>query len=222
MKTRVLTFLMALTFTLFGFSTAFADFAYGDRGDQVTDIQKQLVGLNYDVGGIDGIFGGGTEKAVKAFQKSKGLAVDGIVGRGTYRALMHGEMPPNRSGRSVITRRLLSHAYRYQGVRYVFGGTTPRGFDCSGYTQYVFRKAGVRIPRTSQAQYRASRKIKRAHLRPGDIVFFTTYMRGASHCGIYVGNGKFIHASSSRGIRVSSLSEAYWSRRYYGSGRIFY
>lgn len=80
---------------------------------------------------------------------------------------------------------VLSTARRYSGIRYRWGGTTPRGFDCSGFTSFVFRKAGVRLPRTAAAQQRATRRVKTP--RPGDLVFFG---RPARHVGIYAGNGR--------------------------------
>ena len=104
---------------------------------------------------------------------------------------------------------------------YVFGGTSPYGFDCSGFTSYVFRQAGISIPRMADGQYYASTRLSSANLRPGDLVFFTTYAAGASHVGIYVGNGQFIHASSSRGVMVSDVFTGYWGARYIGAGRVY-
>lgn len=215
------TLLLTLTLVFCSFSVSFADFSYGDRGDEVLAIQKQLAALSYDVGGIDGIFGTATEDAVKKFQQSKGLGVDGIVGNGTYRALMNREMPVNRSGNSSITRSILRTAYSMRGVPYVFGGTSPYGFDCSGFTQYCFRHAGISIPRLADSQYYAATRISTNQLRPGDLVFFNTYAPGVSHVGIYVGDGQFIHASSSQGITVSYLWSDYWGPRYLGAGRVY-
>ncbi|MBR6709903.1 MAG: C40 family peptidase, partial [Selenomonadaceae bacterium] len=107
------------------------------------------------------------------------------------------------------------------GVPYQFGGTTPKGFDCSGYLQYVFAKHGMQIPRLADEQYRLGTPTKsKKQLVPGDLVFFTTYEAGVSHCGIYLGNDNFIHASSSRGIRIDKLSDSYWQPRYVGGKHI--
>jgi cell wall-associated NlpC family hydrolase len=113
---------------------------------------------------------------------------------------------------------LTQHAMRFLGVPYVFGGTSTGGFDCSGYVQHVFAMLGVHLPRTADAQYDAGRRIA-GRMAPGDLVFFTTYTSGVSHVGIYLGNDRFVHASSSRGVTVSSLHERYWSARYLGAKR---
>jgi peptidoglycan DL-endopeptidase LytE len=115
---------------------------------------------------------------------------------------------------------LTRNAMRFLGVRYVFGGTTAKGFDCSGYVQHVFAMLGKHIPRTADAQYYAGKKVAGASMAPGDLVFFQTYSAGPSHVGIYLGNDRFVHASSSRGVTVSSLHEHYWSARYLGAKRL--
>lgn len=117
-----------------------------------------------------------------------------------------------------IARNLTRDALRFLGTPYVFGGTSTSGFDCSGYVQHVFAMLGVSIPRTADAQYYAGRHI-RGSMRPGDLVFFQTYEPGPSHVGIYLGNGKFVHASS-HGVMVSRLSDSYWSSRYLGAKRM--
>lgn len=109
---------------------------------------------------------------------------------------------------------------KYLGVPYVFGGTTPSGFDCSGFLQYVFKQNGFNIPRLADEQYKLGKAAQTSQLEPGDLVFFSTYEPGASHCGIYVGDGNFMHASSSKGIRVDSLSNDYWRPRYLGGRKI--
>lgn len=115
---------------------------------------------------------------------------------------------------------IIATAKDYMGVPYVFGGNTPSGFDCSGYLEYVFAKHGIRIPRTADEQYKLGKLMKPEDLVPGDLVFFTTYEPGASHCGIYLGNGNFIHASTSKGVRVDNMDNSYWSSRYYGGKHI--
>ena len=119
---------------------------------------------------------------------------------------------------SKIAQELTKSALRFLGTPYVFGGTTASGFDCSGYVQHVFAMLGISLPRTADAQYDAGHKIVGA-MRPGDLVFFQTYEPGVSHVGIYLGNGKFVHASS-HGVMVSSLSESYWASRYVGAKRL--
>lgn len=116
---------------------------------------------------------------------------------------------------------IISTAKNYLGVPYVFGGASPEeGFDCSGFLEYVFARNGIEIPRTADEQYRLGKLVRQSQLVAGDLVFFTTYEPGASHCGIYLGNDKFIHASSSKGIRVDDINDSYWASRYYGGKHI--
>lgn len=119
---------------------------------------------------------------------------------------------------SLIAARLTKSAMRFLGVPYVFGGTTSRGFDCSGYVQHVFAMMGIQLPRTADAQYDVGHKVKQ--IKPGDLVFFQTYTSGPSHVGIYLGHGRFVHSSSSHGVEVSELHDAYWSARYLGAKRV--
>ncbi len=121
---------------------------------------------------------------------------------------------------AVLAVNLTRNAMRFLGVPYVFGGTSSAGFDCSGYVQHVFAMLGYHIPRTADGQYYAGKRIAGAAMAPGDLVFFQTYASGPSHVGIYLGNDRFVHASSSRGVTVSSLHERYWSARYLGAKRL--
>jgi cell wall-associated NlpC family hydrolase len=114
---------------------------------------------------------------------------------------------------------LTRDAMRFLGVPYAFGGTSRSGFDCSGYVQHVFAMLGFQIPRTADAQFYAGKRIRGAMV-PGDLVFFETYTAGPSHVGIYLGHDRFVHASSSDGVTVSSLHEPYWSARYLGAKRL--
>ncbi|HZS02296.1 MAG TPA: LysM peptidoglycan-binding domain-containing protein [Chloroflexota bacterium] len=116
---------------------------------------------------------------------------------------------------------LVALAMQYLGYRYVFGGTTPAGFDCSGFVYYLHRQQGIPLSRGMFGQYSAGPHIPMNQLEPGDIVFFSnTYMPGLSHNGIYIGGGKFIHASDeSTGVTITSLSSAYWASRYSGATR---
>ncbi len=112
-------------------------------------------------------------------------------------------------------------ALAYQGARYRSGGTSRGGFDCSGFTRYVYAKYGVSLPHSSAAQARVGRPVPRGQLKPGDIVYFHTYRRGPSHVGIYTGNNKFVHASThGRGVVVDSLGSSYYASRYMGARRV--
>ena len=115
---------------------------------------------------------------------------------------------------------VIATAKKYIGTPYKFGGTTPKAFDCSGYLQYVFKENGMTLPRTADEQFKLGKSAKTAELEEGDLVFFETYEKGASHCGIYLGGGKFIHASTSKGVRIDELSSDYWNAHYYGGKHI--
>ncbi len=111
------------------------------------------------------------------------------------------------------------YAEKFLGAPYVWGGSYPSGFDCSGFTMFVFRHFGVSLPHTSYGQFNLGNSVSRNNLEIGDLVFFSTAGWGASHVGIYVGNGRFISASGSS-IRLSTLSDGYWASNYVGARRI--
>ncbi len=103
------------------------------------------------------------------------------------------------------------------GKRYVWGSVGPRTFDCSGFTSYVYKKVGINIPRTSRQQAKYGKLVKRSELKPGDLIFFDTDLRrrGIDHVGIYIGNNKFIHASSARKkVIITSLNKSFYKRRF--------
>jgi cell wall-associated NlpC family hydrolase len=131
--------------------------------------------------------------------------------------------PPRSPGRDAAADLVIA-AMNFLDRPYRSGGDTiDTGFDCSGFTRHVFDKTlGIELPRTAddQAHDRALSPVQRDALRPGDLVFFNTLRRTFSHVGIYVGDGRFIHAPRSGAqIRVESLSASYWSRRFTGARR---
>lgn len=118
---------------------------------------------------------------------------------------------------------LVDEALTYLGIRYRFGGTSPAtGLDCSGLVLNVFRNAvGLDLPRTAREMADMGDKIGRQDLKPGDLVFFNTMRRTFSHVGIYLGEGKFVHAPSSGGkVRVESIGTRYWAQRFNGARRL--
>jgi cell wall-associated NlpC family hydrolase len=121
----------------------------------------------------------------------------------------------------VATSTVVSTALSFLGVPYRNGGTDPSGFDCSGFVRYVFARYGQQLPREVQAQFRVGTPINRDHIEPGDLVFFQTVSPGASHVGIALGNGEFVHAPSSRGVvRRERYTVEYWASRWVGARRI--
>lgn len=120
------------------------------------------------------------------------------------------------------TQTILINAKNLLGQPVVWGGAAPsEGFDCSGLVQYIYRQAGVNLPRTADLQFLVGQPILKSMLQPGDLVYFTTYAPGASHVGIYIGLGKFIHTSWSRGIvATADINDDYFVKRYYGAKRV--
>ena len=111
---------------------------------------------------------------------------------------------------------LVEISKKYIGVRYVYGGTTPRGFDCSGYTQYLYRKIGITLNRTARSQLSNGIIVAREDMQPGDLVIFS-YTGGngfASHIGMYLGNGLVIHSGASRGICIVELDSTYFDTHF--------
>jgi cell wall-associated NlpC family hydrolase len=116
---------------------------------------------------------------------------------------------------------LVGTALSLRGAPYRNGGADPQGFDCSGFTQYVFAQYGVSLPREVREQFEQGKSVKGGEeLAAGDLLFFTTVAPGATHVGIAIGGDQFVHAPSSTGVvRVERLSASYWSARYLGARR---
>ncbi|MGH3035665.1 MAG: peptidoglycan-binding protein [Gaiellaceae bacterium] len=176
----------------------------------------------------DGLYGPVSRAAVRAYQKRHGLVVDGVVGPQTLGSLGIRQASAGGGGGgggmasarwpSSRGARVASIATRYLGIPYRWGGSSPStGFDCSGFVMYLYRQVGVSLPHNAAMQYRHGRAVSRGSLRRGDIVFFN----GLGHDGIYLGGGRFIHASSSGDVvKISRLSEGWYSSRYVGARRL--
>jgi cell wall-associated NlpC family hydrolase len=117
---------------------------------------------------------------------------------------------------------LIATAMALRGTPYRNGGTEPsRGFDCSGFVQWVFAQHGTILPRETREQYDEGRKVHQDEVQAGDLVFFQTVSRGPSHVGIALGAGQFVHAPSSRGVvRVENYTSGYWASRWVGARRV--
>lgn len=118
---------------------------------------------------------------------------------------------------------IVAYAKQFLGSKYVYGGTSPKGFDCSGFTQYVYKHFGYNISRTATTQSKDGKAVSKSELQPGDLVIFTPYNsnKGIGHVGIYIGNNQFIHASTSKtGVIISSLNTSTYQRRYVTARRI--
>jgi cell wall-associated NlpC family hydrolase len=116
---------------------------------------------------------------------------------------------------------VVATALEFQGIPYVYGGTDPSGFDCSGFVQYVFGRHGTPLPREVHDQYRTGHRVDVNAVKAGDLLFFQTVSRGASHVGVAIGGGQFVHAPSSSGVvRVERYDSSYWASRFVGARRV--
>ncbi len=205
---------------------------YGDRGSEVASMQSRLFDLGYLNTTADGIFGEGTEKALRAFQTASGLTSDGIAGARTMNLLFNTASSgtatttvsgnPTGSGSVVVigsngvrdtdyekAQQVIALAKKYLGCKYIYAHQEPPYFDCSGLVQYVYKQFGFKLKRTAYEQGYAETypKIKTIEeLQPGDCVYFNTNEKDSDlcdHAGIYIGDGEFIHASSS-GMKVQT------------------
>ena len=187
----------------------------GDRGPAVAHVQRMLH-IH-----ASGLYSRRTYLAVRRFQRAHHLLVDGEVGPHTLRALRLASRSGHARRRHVQHATLGARAVRlarhYKGTPYRWGGTSPKGFDCSGLVQYIYARLGVRLPRVTYAQWHAGRHVRRDQLRPGDLVFFDHL----GHVGIYTAHGWFIHAPH-HGARVqaSELSHRWFKRHYDGAVRV--
>jgi cell wall-associated NlpC family hydrolase len=130
-------------------------------------------------------------------------------------------VPPARPAHAFDGYALVGTALALRGTPYRNGGGDPHGFDCSGFTQYVFAQYGVNLPRDVGNQFKQGKSVKPDAIAPGDLVFFSTTGPSASHVAIAVGGDEFVHAPSSTGVvRVERLSSSYWAPRFLGARRV--
>jgi len=133
-------------------------------------------------------------------------------------AVMFGSVSPIMGEAATYHTKAISNAKSNLGVKYLWGGTTPKGFDCSGLVRYSFGKAGKSLPRTSQEMY--AKGVRVTKLAPGDLLFFgPTKASKPTHVAIYMGNGQMIHSASSKGVSITTTSNSYWKPKYLGAKR---
>ena len=218
----------------------------GSQGDAVTKAQKRLTELGY-LKGNTGYYGAATERAVSAFQSNNGLSADGKIGPSTSAKLYSSSAKSASSGssssgssssgsgssssgssstNSSSVSRFLSAAQSHMGSKYVWGGSGPSVFDCSGFVYYSLREAGVNVSRLSAAGYSQTSSWQTissiGSLQPGDLLFWRTDRASIGHTGIYLGGGQFIHASSSQGkVVISSIHTNYWTNNFVRAKRVF-
>lgn len=135
-------------------------------------------------------------------------------------------IPEKASGTSSscsIGQSIVDWAMEFLGTGYVYGGSSPSGFDCSGFTYYLFNNSGYKISRTASSQWYDGEEVSKDELQVGDLVFFSSdTSNDIEHVGIYIGDGQFIHSSSSGGrVRINSIYDYYYSNNWYGAVRVF-
>lgn len=216
----------AIALSLCCFSTASAELSYGDVGNDVLVVQQYLHRIGYDLEET-GVFSDQLLETLYRYQHAHFLPETGVVDDATMLLMFGQESIPSNylagRGKEWFPILLLKVAQQYLGVPYVWGGTTPDGFDCSGYVQYVFRECGVTLPRLADEQFNYGWPVEKDRLIPGDLVFFETYEPGPSHIGIYFNSTYFIHADSASGeIAFDTLERAYREETYLGARRMVF
>ncbi len=196
----------------------------GDTGDRVVDIQTKLRSLDIYKTEVTSIYDEATIAAVMSFQQMNSLTQTGIVDTATLIALNTASSKKvaerASASRRVINSSAVEYARQFVGAPYKWGASSGKAFDCSGFTVYIMKKFNVNLPRTASSQFNSGTKVAKEDLQPGDLVFFTTYKKGPSHVGMYIGDNKFIHASSSVDrVTITDLDLKYYRQRYLGARR---
>jgi cell wall-associated NlpC family hydrolase len=173
---------------------------------------------------IDGILNdtGGRASALGPFDRL-GVALAERPGRRVFVVVIASAAPDAPAASAGRDEAIVALARQYTGARYRFGGSTPAGFDCSGFVRFVVLQAtGILLGRDVVAQASAGVPVEPANLRPGDLVFEqNTYLRGLAHVGIYIGDGKMISAENERtGVRIASIWDSYWGPRFHSARRV--
>ena len=195
----------------------------GMTGEKVAKVQMLLRENGFYDGAVDGRFGPATKEAVVEFQIAYQLSPDGVVGADTLNSLRNSDPQVSRASRSINRngKEIAAFAMKFLNTSYIWGGSHPGGFDCSGYIYYIFQQHNIDLPRMADEQFDVGIPIKKNQLLEGDLVYFSTYEPGPSHVGIYIGANKFIHASSAaEKVTITPLDKPYYAERYLGARRI--
>ena len=185
---------------------------------KTNDVEKNAT--SYTVKSGDTLWGIATKHGltVSKLKSYNGLTSNNLYVGQVLKLKSNGSVQTPKESNSFHVNALIDEAKKYIGVPYVWAGTSPSGFDCSGFLHYVYLQNGVAIPRTVATIWNAATPVSSP--QKGDLVFFETYKAGPSHAGIYLGDGTFIHASTSQGVTISSMNNSYWKTRYLGAGSV--
>lgn len=153
--------------------------------------------------------------------KAKGLSVIAVLLLAACASAPPSQPAHVGPASDAVASRAADNALEMVGKPYRYSGSTPAGFDCSGFTQYVFAQHGIALPREVRDQFHVGVPVEAADLSAGDLLFFATTEPGASHVAILIGSDEFVHAPSSTGVvRVERLGSSYWSQRFLGARRV--
>ncbi|WP_017472155.1 NlpC/P60 family protein [Amphibacillus jilinensis] len=211
---------------------------YGEKSEEIKALQKALSYFGYYSDELDSIYGPITEEALLQAQRAFGLpetphVTTEFVNNMEEETEIQVLETPNdqqeeekedvaqsieKDQTNTQVESIIQTAKSQIGSRYQWGGTSPSGFDCSGFIQFAFDQHDVTLPRTVSDMWHRTIKVDQPSI--GDLVFFETYKKGPSHAGIYLGNNQFIHASESQGVSITELTKEYWQSRYLGSRRV--
>ena len=135
--------------------------------------------------------------------------------------IQENKVEASTNGQAIASEYLVAYSYQFLGTRYVYGGTSASGFDCSGYVRHIYKQFGVDLHRTSSDMFEQGQSVSIADLQLGDLVFFKTTAAQVGHVGIYIGNGQFVHSATGKGVMISSIYDPYyWGKRYVGAKRV--
>ncbi|HUV84423.1 MAG TPA: peptidoglycan-binding protein [Methanosarcinales archaeon] len=201
----------------------FTQLQLGDTNELIKAVQVKLQQLKLYTNEPTSIYDEATKEAVEKFQTANSLVATGIVDKETLVKLntVTAALTTSRSSsRPELENDIVTYAKKFLGKPYVWGASNGKSFDCSGFVMYIFKNFDVSLGHGAASQFATGTKVSKENLQIGDAVFFTTYKKGASHVGIFIGENKFIHASSSGGsVIITDLGTAYYKSRYIGARR---